>query len=385
MRGSCPKSCKLCVDPTARERAVSTWKMPDLAGTSESWDTVDGLATSMPVTTEDLEHCRVSHLLSKMPVEGMSIVCLLPPTAAAKHTSHEDCDAGTDAGTEPNRKANHYIDRLSHARLVVWKDAHAKKPTADTAHTYSHYIVLPAITTAMDLATLITIVAAKLNLVRRDTRRPLPALYSQHGAKFLSLDAVARVTANDGVLCFSEGGVWVWPPGPIGTVRSLQLADNRTVTIKTLSDAPVVLEIESFLSPDQAAHIQQVSAPHLHKSPVSLKDSDVGKAATEWRTSSQYFLTTDGDKKLEGIDAKLHIHIYIYIYIIKLAHHLDSRCVLLSMRQDKSSADDAPRQVPYHEPTVPNSTLNGCWFMSPARLVSGPNGPNQNTSRILIL
>ena len=44
---------------------------------------------------------------------------------------------------------------------------------------------------------------------------------------------------------------------------------------------------------------------HLHKSPVSLKDADIGKEAKEWRTSSQYFLTTDGDKKLEVVDANV--------------------------------------------------------------------------------
>ena len=38
---------------------------------------------------------------------------------------------------------------------------------------------------------------------------------------------------------------------------------------------------------------------------MALKDADRGKAAKEWRTSSQYFLPTAGDKLLERIDRRV--------------------------------------------------------------------------------
>ena len=38
---------------------------------------------------------------------------------------------------------------------------------------------------------------------------------------------------------------------------------------------------------------------------MALKDADRGKAAKEWRTSSQYFLPTAGDKLLERVDRRV--------------------------------------------------------------------------------
>ena len=38
---------------------------------------------------------------------------------------------------------------------------------------------------------------------------------------------------------------------------------------------------------------------------VSRKDVDQGKAAVEWRTSSQYFLPTADDPKLEALDDRV--------------------------------------------------------------------------------
>ena len=55
----------------------------------------------------------------------------------------------------------------------------------------------------------------------------------------------------------------------------------------------------------EAVHIIAQAKPHLKKSGVALKDADRGKAAKEWRTSSQYFLPTAGDKLLERVDRRV--------------------------------------------------------------------------------
>ena len=55
----------------------------------------------------------------------------------------------------------------------------------------------------------------------------------------------------------------------------------------------------------EAVHIITQAKPHLKKSGVALKDADRGKAAKEWRTSSQYFLPTAGDKLLERVDRRV--------------------------------------------------------------------------------
>ena len=43
----------------------------------------------------------------------------------------------------------------------------------------------------------------------------------------------------------------------------------------------------------------------MAKSGVSLMDADKGKEATEWRTSSTYFLETGNDKTIQSIDERM--------------------------------------------------------------------------------
>ena len=66
--------------------------------------------------------------------------------------------------------------------------------------------------------------------------------------------------------------------------------DNRTVVIETLSLSPLVFSIDGFLRADECDYIRTHSAPHMANSGVSLMDKDKGKAATEWRTSTTYFM-----------------------------------------------------------------------------------------------
>ena len=54
----------------------------------------------------------------------------------------------------------------------------------------------------------------------------------------------------------------------------------------------------------EAVYIITQAKPHLKKSGVALKDADRG-TAKEWRTSSQYFLPTAGDKLLERVDRRV--------------------------------------------------------------------------------
>ena len=207
-----------------------------------------------------------------MPVDGMNILCVLPPDDSddADHQAgaHGECEDGEDCGAEEEEAsswsngfgwfgsggsggAGKYSGKTAQARIVVWKNAMSTGKT--TAHT--HYVLLPGGTSraAWDMDALVAALASKLGFVKRDSRRPTPALYNQDGAKLLSLQAVAGAIKENPVLCFSEGGVWVWPPGPIGTVREVKLADDRVVTLTTLSDGPVVIEISGFLAPDEAS------------------------------------------------------------------------------------------------------------------------------------
>ena len=125
-----------------------------------------------------------------------------------------------------------------------------------------------------------------------------------------------------------EGGQWFWPPGEPGTVRELPdlTAPGSTTRIVTRSLTPLVVEVENFLNADEAEHIIARAKPHMAKSGVALKDADKGKAAKEFRTSSQFFLPTVDDPILERVDARvqsltrLPISHAEYIQVLRYQH-----------------------------------------------------------------
>jgi len=96
--------------------------------------------------------------------------------------------------------------------------------------------------------------------------------------------------------------------------------------VVTLSLKPLVVEVENFLDGGENGHIIERAKPHMAKSGVALKDADKGKAAKEFRTSSQYFLPTTRDPTLEKIDrrvswlTRIPISHAEYIQVLKYNH-----------------------------------------------------------------
>ena len=78
----------------------------------------------------------------------------------------------------------------------------------------------------------------------------------------------------------------------VSSARCLLMCTGVDTYVRTLSLRPLVVEVENFLNVDEAQHIIARAKPHMAKSGVALKDADIGKAAKEFRTSSQYFLPT---------------------------------------------------------------------------------------------
>jgi prolyl 4-hydroxylase len=129
------------------------------------------------------------------------------------------------------------------------------------------------------------------------------ALFTPQGLAVESLLDLAE-GAND-VLLF-EGGSFIWPGVREGHVTRVTGVDGlENVAMRTLSMSPLVFSVEGFLRPEECRHIRERSAPHMAQSGVSLMDKDKGKAATEWRTSSTYFLPSYGDKTLQSIDRRV--------------------------------------------------------------------------------
>jgi len=104
-----------------------------------------------------------------------------------------------------------------------------------------------------------------------------------------------------------EGGQWLWPPVDVGHAHLIPdlVTPGVSTRVVTLSLRPLVVEVENFLTNVEAQHIIARAKPHMAKSGVALKDADKGKAAKEFRTSSQYFLPTTRDPKLEVIDRRV--------------------------------------------------------------------------------
>lgn len=209
------------------------------------------------ITPKEARTCGVSKLLSSREVPGLHVLCL--------------------------------VERETYTLVSAWAGATGSQPSSQFA------IHRPPTPGAPPKP---AVLADKLGLLpRKPPYQPAGLFTCAEGNRVEKVGTAA--------LCLFEGGQFIWPPARVGSKRSVALPDGRSATIKTLSVEPIVLEVDNFLSASEAAHIREAAEPHLKKSGVALKDADRGKAAKEWRTSSQYFLSTAGDPVLEALDARV--------------------------------------------------------------------------------
>jgi len=155
---------------------------------------------------------------------------------------------------------------------------------------------------ALDIDPLIHHLEGALGTPRKGELYQHAALFSPSGSRFIH---AARALAEPRLLMM-EGGQWVWPTVRIGHTVVLDglRSPGESTQIRTVSQQPAVFEIENFLKPRESDHMIGRGG-NVFKSGVSLKDVDKGKQAKEWRTSSQQWLTTDGDTVLYDVDARI--------------------------------------------------------------------------------
>jgi len=271
MDANCRKSCKLCKG--GPESAAQQYALPTFTGVS--WEELKEAAIEEPPDANELKECNVKSLLSPQQMPGLHIICWLEKAAST-----------------------------GGARLAIWKDAASNDFNADVPPA-TQMVVVPEEKVLGTPSKLIRTLAAELGFTKKGGDWSSPALFTCGGDRLLSLAAIYAAAAEDNALCFYEGGQFIWPPGSVGSTREVDLPGGRVGVIKTLSLTPVVFEIENFLDAEETAHIREISMDHLRKSPVALKDVDIGKQAKEWRTSSQYFLPTSGDANLESLDQRV--------------------------------------------------------------------------------
>ncbi|KAG9408627.1 hypothetical protein AC1031_020479 [Aphanomyces cochlioides] len=126
-------------------------------------------------------------------------------------------------------------------------------------------------------------------------------LFTPTGARITSLSQL-----QDRIVYYMEGGQFIWPGIRIGHKRVIEnLHGLGSIEMETLEMTPLVFAINEFLHDDEIDLILDLSMDHLAPSGVTHNDNDVGKPATEWRTSTTYFLPSRGHPKLEALDQRV--------------------------------------------------------------------------------
>jgi len=118
------------------------------------------------------------------------------------------------------------------------------------------------------------------------------------------LSSVQEVKDSVGVFLF-EGGQFMWPGVRKGFQHELRGLDTGSAVLETVSLRPLVFEVRNFLTESECQHIISKAAPKLENSGVAHMDKDVGKPATEWRTSTQTWLSSRGNDKIRNIDERV--------------------------------------------------------------------------------
>jgi prolyl 4-hydroxylase len=92
------------------------------------------------------------------------------------------------------------------------------------------------------------------------------------------------------------------------TLHSVAIVQNVTgkgdLVIETLSMVPLVFGVDEFLNDDEIDVIMDLSLEHLAPSGVKLIDGHENRPATDWRTSTTYFLASSRHAMLGGIDQR---------------------------------------------------------------------------------
>ena len=263
------------------------WKeCPKVAGID--WVALEAAEASphaMP-SFEALAGCHApSTLLSPRKVPGMHLLCVLPPPAGA--------DAPAAVST-----------------VAIFAHMDGRTATSPSA-----VLLLPKLKKAEHA---VAAVARKLRFRRKGPLYQPAAIFNERGIRLKTASLLAFGGGAGGaggaggeggarrLLCM-EGGQWLWPPVDVGHVHEIAdlTAPGVITRVVTVSLQPLVVEVENFLNLEEAQHIVERAKPHMAKSGVALKDVDRGKAAKEFRTSSQYFLPTTRDALLERVDKRV--------------------------------------------------------------------------------
>ena len=264
-----------------------------------------------PCTSSNLDN-----FLHAAPVTGLHVVCVEPMYLGSDGKDH------LFPQWDDQREEQKLLNEFNSVQLTLYKNSHAaplKKIVVLRGEDGDDVGErLPVSWNKMK-----NLLYKELGLLHEGSLQQPWAVFSPSGERMIG--ELDEVTNGDGIgssrhimssivasgmAVVAQGGNWLWPGVREGFERTIELAPSndagasgsRNITIETLSLKPLVLSIKGFLSEEECDYIAKKAEPTLQYSGVSLKDADVGKAASNWRTSQSTFLSALGDPILMQID-----------------------------------------------------------------------------------
>ncbi|KAH7485579.1 putative prolyl 4-hydroxylase 4 [Phytophthora ramorum] len=175
--------------------------------------------------------------------------------------------------------------------ITAYKDGNAPAMTTQSSLEFGHL--------KTQLETLLDIEGPK-DEVAIKYKQPY-AFFTPEGKRLEELDQMV-----DQLVFLFEGGQFIWPGVRIGHKTVVKdVAGKGDVVLETLSLIPLVFSVEEFLKDEEIDVIMELSLEHLKPSTVTLMDGHENRAATDWRTSTTYFLSSEKHPVLDEIDQRV--------------------------------------------------------------------------------
>ncbi|KAH7485468.1 hypothetical protein PRIC1_004772 [Phytophthora ramorum] len=134
----------------------------------------------------------------------------------------------------------------------------------------------------------------------REFKQP-PAYFTPDGERLEKSIAVFQ----NRIMFLFEGGQFIWPGVRIGHKTIVKDTFGQgDLMMETISMTPLVFSVEEFLRDDEIDIILQLSMPHLAPSGVTLQDGHEDRPATDWRTSTTYWLDSSSHPVVQDIDKR---------------------------------------------------------------------------------
>ncbi|RLN87041.1 hypothetical protein BBJ28_00025344, partial [Nothophytophthora sp. Chile5] len=190
---------------------------------------------------------------------------------------------------------------------------------------------------------------------------------------------------RDRVVFLFEGGQFIWP----GLLLLLDEVSRRVLLcdcdaaavalvkdtygrgdleLETISMTPLVFSVEEFLRDDEIDVILELSTPHLKPSGVTLQDGHENRPATDWRTSTTYWLDSAAHPVVQDIDKrtadliKLPISHQESVQVLRYEHtqHYDQHLDYFSVARHRKN-EDVLKKIEYGHK---NRMVTVFWYMS---------------------